>query len=64
MTANYPLSLDPDKKNPAVLANRRVQLRPSWEPAYFFSGAIEMRTVSPDCPGKLVNIASIRLGTR
>src|SRR3546814_1178252 len=28
--------------------------------AYFFSGAIVTRTVSPDCPGKLVNIASIR----
>ena len=54
----------PGKKNPTVQMNRRVQFRLSWEPAYFFSGAIEMRTVSPDCPGKLVNIASIKLGTR
>src|SRR3546814_11948623 len=32
--------------------------------AYFFSGAIVTRTVSHDCPGKLVHIASIRLGPR
>lgn len=29
-----------------------------------FSGATVMRTVSPELPGKPVNIASTRLGTR
>ncbi len=30
----------------------------------FFSGATLIRTVSPELPGKSVNIASTRLGTR
>lgn len=31
--------------------------------SHFFSGAIEIRTVSPLLPGKPVNIASTRFGT-
>ncbi|MDB5706309.1 MAG: hypothetical protein JWN66_3425 [Sphingomonas bacterium] len=32
--------------------------------AYFFSGAIVIFTVSPELPGKPVNIASVSRGTR